>query len=178
MELILIRHTAVDVPPGICYGQTDVALKSSFLQEALQVQTNLQSLIGEESVPVYSSPLSRCRRLAEFCGYHTPTFDSRLMEMNFGDWELHRFNDITDEQIRKWFNNWIDETPTNGESFKSMIARVGNFIEELQHLEYQRAVLFTHGGVIACARVYAGLTSPESAFDNPAVYGEIVQLSF
>ena len=23
MEVILIRHTSVDVPPGVCYGQTD-----------------------------------------------------------------------------------------------------------------------------------------------------------
>ena len=34
MELILIRHTSVDVPPGVCYGQTDVPLKSTFEQEA------------------------------------------------------------------------------------------------------------------------------------------------
>lgn len=27
MEVILIRHTSVDVPPGMCYGQTDVPLK-------------------------------------------------------------------------------------------------------------------------------------------------------
>ena len=26
MEVILIRHTSVDVPPGVCYGQTDVPL--------------------------------------------------------------------------------------------------------------------------------------------------------
>lgn len=24
MEVILIRHTSVDVPKGVCYGQTDV----------------------------------------------------------------------------------------------------------------------------------------------------------
>ena len=34
MEVILIRHTSVDVPPGVCYGQTDVPLKPTFEQEA------------------------------------------------------------------------------------------------------------------------------------------------
>ena len=34
MEVILIRHTSVDVPVGICYGQTDVPLKESFEEEA------------------------------------------------------------------------------------------------------------------------------------------------
>ena len=34
MEVILIRHTSVDVPPGVCYGQTDVPLKPTFEQVA------------------------------------------------------------------------------------------------------------------------------------------------
>lgn len=34
MEVILIRHTSVDVPPGMCYGQTDVPLKPTFETEA------------------------------------------------------------------------------------------------------------------------------------------------
>ena len=34
MEIILIRHTSVDVPKGTCYGQTDVPLKPTFEQEA------------------------------------------------------------------------------------------------------------------------------------------------
>lgn len=34
MEIFLIRHTSVDVPPGVCYGQTDVPLKPTFEQEA------------------------------------------------------------------------------------------------------------------------------------------------
>ena len=33
MEVIFIRHTSVDVPPGVCYGQTDVPLRHSFEQE-------------------------------------------------------------------------------------------------------------------------------------------------
>ena len=34
MIITLIRHTSVDVPPGVCYGQTDVPLKDTFVQEA------------------------------------------------------------------------------------------------------------------------------------------------
>ena len=34
MEIILIRHTSVDVPQGVCYGQTDVPLRDTFEQEA------------------------------------------------------------------------------------------------------------------------------------------------
>lgn len=33
MKLYLVRHTRVDVPSGICYGQTDVPLADSFETE-------------------------------------------------------------------------------------------------------------------------------------------------
>ena len=41
MKVYLIRHTAVDVPSGTCYGQTDVPLKSTFEAEAAQTLRNL-----------------------------------------------------------------------------------------------------------------------------------------
>ena len=43
MEVIFIRHTSVDVPPGVCYGQTDVPLRNSFEQEAAVTSGNLKS---------------------------------------------------------------------------------------------------------------------------------------
>ena len=81
MEVYLIRHTAVDVPAGYAYGQTDVPLKATFPEEAACVK---QSLEGHTFDQVWSSPLSRCRRLATFCGYPEPMTDPRLMEVNFG----------------------------------------------------------------------------------------------
>ena len=43
MEVIFIRHTSVDVPLGVCYGQTDVPLRNSFEQEAAVTSGNLKS---------------------------------------------------------------------------------------------------------------------------------------
>ena len=34
MVVYLIRHTSVDVPQGVCYGQTDVPLNPTFEEEA------------------------------------------------------------------------------------------------------------------------------------------------
>ena len=44
MVIYLMRHTAVDVPQGVCYGQTDVPLKPTFETEATQTAANLQGL--------------------------------------------------------------------------------------------------------------------------------------
>lgn len=58
MEVILIRHTSVDVPPGMCYGQTDVPLKPTFETEAAVTAENLKAYLPFDHV--YTSPLTRC----------------------------------------------------------------------------------------------------------------------
>ena len=45
MVIYFMRHTAVDVPQGVCYGQTDVPLKPTFEMEATQTAAHLQGLL-------------------------------------------------------------------------------------------------------------------------------------
>ena len=89
MEVTFIRHTSVDIPPGVCYGQSDVPLRDSFEQEAAITSENLKTYRrqGRDFDHVYTSPLSRCVRLATYCGYPDAERDKRIMEINFGDWE-------------------------------------------------------------------------------------------
>ena len=86
MKITLIRHTRVAVETGICYGWSDVGVAPSFETEASRVKENISN---ERFDIVYSSPLSRCRKLAAFCGFHEPILDDRLKELNFGEWVLN-----------------------------------------------------------------------------------------
>ena len=83
MKIVLVRHTSVALPKEVCYGYTDVPLKETFEEEATVVGRNLEAM-GIAFDAVFCSPLSRCRKLAAFCGY-SAVDDSRLMELNFGD---------------------------------------------------------------------------------------------
>ena len=104
MVIYLMRHTAVDVPQGVCYGQTDVPLKPTFEMEATQTAAHLQGLSFDK---VYTSPLTRCVRLATFCGYPDAERDDRLKELNFGDWEMHRFDEIADANLERWYADYL-----------------------------------------------------------------------
>ena len=99
MEVVLVRHTSVAVPKGTCYGWTDVPLADTFEQEAAVTKYNLK---GEVFDHVYSSPLTRARRLAKYCGFPSPTLDDRLKEMNMGDWEMQKFDEIEDTNLQQW----------------------------------------------------------------------------
>ena len=54
MEVILIRHTSVDVPKGTCYGHTDVPVAATFEQEAEVTRQNLAQYLPFDAVYYYS----------------------------------------------------------------------------------------------------------------------------
>ena len=175
MEVILIRHTAPDVPTGTCYGQTDVPLKDTFEQEAALSKAALEACGPVDYA--YTSPLSRCTRLAAFCGYADAERDRRLLELNFGAWEMKLFDEIDDPHLQVWFADHINTPVTGGESFMQQYLRVSNFLDELKTKPYGRVVIFAHGGVLVCAQVYAGLVTPEEAFSALPPFGGLVRIN-
>ena len=56
--------------------------------------------------------------------------------------------------------------------------RVSSFLEELRKSGLEKVCLFAHGGVLTCARVYAGEYDIKEAFKNIPSYGEVIKLSF
>lgn len=195
MEVYLVRHTSVDVPRGICYGQSDVPVRDTFPQEAAAVKAKLQHLVEKGFLPdsssmeashtgnplhfdaVYTSPLSRCTRLAEFCGYGDASREPRIKEMNFGDWEMQEYSSIKDPHLQVWFNDWVNVRTSGGESFADQLHRVGEFLQELKDAGKENVLLFCHGGVLACAKVLGGKIGVREAFSTLDDYGSIIKVT-
>ena len=173
MKVTLIRHTRVAVASGICYGHTDVPVADTFTAEALQIKN---SLLNESFDIVYTSPLSRCRQLANFCGFPQAIPDERLKELHFGHWEMQSWNEITDPLLQNWYNNWIYLPAGGAESYFEQYQRVCQFLNELRNSGYNHAALFTHRGVIACASVFANLCNLETSFQTEVDYGSLTRL--
>ena len=125
---------------------------------------------------VYTSPLSRCVRLVEYGGYADAVRDARLLELNFGAWEMQRYEEIRDPRLEAWYTDYLHVPATGGESFTDQLHRVSAFLDELRRESFRRVALFTHGGVIACAQVYAGAVPLEKAFSGVPSYGGIVPI--
>ena len=169
MTIHIIRHTSVDIDKGICYGQNDVPVKDTFIKEATIVKSKLENLPKPDVA--FSSPLSRCTKLAAFCGFEDAIRDDRLMEINFGDWQMQRWDDI---DMSVWESDWITNPAPNGESFIEMYNRVAQFFDEIKSRDYTNVFIFAHAGVINCARIYFGKATFETAFDEALEYGEVV----
>ncbi len=173
MIVYLIRHTAVDVPQGVCYGQTDVPLKLSFLHEAEETAKQLEGLHFDK---VYTSPLTRCIRLATYCGHPEAVRDNRLLEIHFGDWEMKQYDEITDPNLDKWYADYFHVKATHGESFEDVYRRVADFLEELRKQSYRQVAIFAHGGVLMCARIYTGELEKEKALTHLTPTGGIIRI--
>lgn len=174
MDIVLIRHTSVGVPKGTCYGWSDVPVADTFETEAEETKKNLGTV---EFDAVFSSPLTRARKLAAFCGYDTPIVDDRLKEMNMGDWEMKKFDEIDDENLQKWYDDYMHIATTNGESFPELYARVSSFLDDLKSKPYGKVAIFAHSGVLICAGIYGGLFTEENCFKHLVPYGGIERIS-
>lgn len=172
MEVVLIRHTSVDVPRGTCYGQTDVPVRKTFEQEAELTRQSLEQFVPFDKV--FSSPLTRARMLAAFCGYPDAVTDDRLMEMNMGEWEMQLYDEIQDPHLQEWYDDYINQPTTGGESFRQQYQRVAAFLNELKGKPYQRVAIFAHAGVLISAGLYDGLYSWDNAWSNLPDYGDFI----
>ncbi len=153
-EINLIRHTTPDVKSGICYGISDLELKQSFNEEAKEIKCYLSETTTNI---VYSSPISRCTRLASYL-YPGLEFqrDDRLKEINFGDWELMEWGKIDRKDMDRWSSDFINIAPPNGENLKSLNERAVSFVKDVIHKHPDNATIavVTHSGIIRCLLSY------------------------
>lgn len=170
MKLFLVRHTHVAVSTEVCYGQSDVNLASSFPEESAMV---LRALKNEHFDRIYSSPLKRCVLLAEkIAGEQKIIFDARLKELNFGDWENKRWEDIREETTALFTDYKIDERCPGGESFWDLIERVRSFFIEMNDLPESVCVV-AHGGVIRAFMALMEQRPPLELFRTTVDYGQV-----
>ncbi|MCD8194304.1 MAG: alpha-ribazole phosphatase, partial [Tannerellaceae bacterium] len=173
MNIYFVRHTSVNVPKGYIYGHTDVPLRETFEAEAKLVKKRLQPLNFDQ---VWCSPLSRCVYLATYCGYGDAIREERLKELDFGKWEMSMWDEISKEPYAKrWFENWIHLSTPGGEAFIDMYNRLAEFLSEIRQSGLKQVCLFTHGGILTAARIYAGNYPIEEAFNNIPEYGEVIK---
>lgn len=173
MKVYLIRHTSVAVPKGTCYGQSDVPVATTFEEEASQTKAQLEGVVFDH---VYTSPLHRAEMLAAYCGFPDAERDARLKEMDMGEWEMRRWDDIADPYLQEWYADYLHLPTPGGESFPQLRGRVFSFLDELRSKPYERAAIFAHGGVLVCAGLYGRLYEEADCFAHQVGYGGIEEI--
>lgn len=165
MELILVRHPLPEVAPGLCYGSSDLPAAAAALAEGHAALAPRLAPWLARGARLYSSPLRRCSALAALLGDFTP--DARLVEMDFGAWELRPWSDIPREEVDAWAADLLDYRPGGGETVREAAARVQSFLDELQG----DAVIVCHAGTMRLMAAIAAGEPVLQAAQKPSQVG-------
>ncbi|MBS7255677.1 alpha-ribazole phosphatase [Flavobacterium branchiicola] len=176
MEIYLVRHTETICEKGICYGQSDVAIAEPYTEIFNEVVLQLPS-----EAMIFSSPLKRCVLLANHIKENIKSIsyqeDERLMEMNFGDWELKKWDEISPEQLNPWMEDFVNIQVSNGESFVELHNRVGAFIaEKLSKNIMHPIVIVAHAGIIRSILCHQTSLPLKEAFQNKVDFGQVIKI--
>ena len=150
-RLVLIRHAEPAAADGVCYGGLDLALSGRGHEQAAEVAEALSAM---DIAAVYSSPARRATDTAlPIADAHglVPITDSRLTEIDFGEFEGRRFDDI-EAEYPQIYETWM-RTPTEvrfpgGESWQDLLSRSTAAASEIvaAHRD-ETVVVVSHGGV-------------------------------
>lgn len=143
-----MRHPAVAVGPGVCYGASDVPLAPGWEDWCARLERLCAAVPGERRRWV-SSPAARCRLPARrICA--GAVVDARLREMDFGEWEGVRWDAVPRAEIDHWGARLLERAPPGGEPLAAVRERAAEFVAGLRGDDAGTVAAITHGGPIRC----------------------------
>lgn len=169
MEVYVIRHTPVAIGKDTCYGQSNVPLADTFWQDTEHYKKELP----KDFEIIYCSPLIRCKQLATALQFENIVYENAIMEINFGDWENKKWNDLNQTELNNWMADFVNIKTPNGENLVELFERVKIFVENLRQQEHKKVLLITHAGVIRCLWAYLLEISLQNIFKIPVGHNEI-----
>jgi alpha-ribazole phosphatase len=176
MEVYLVRHTETVCEKGICYGQSDIGIREPY--DA--IFESILSQLPQDAI-LYSSPLQRCAILAKHIQKNTQIEsiieDSRLMEMDFGDWELKSWDAIPREVLDPWMEDFVTVNVPNGESFVDLDYRVREFLDNsISKVHTKPIIIVAHSGVIRSILCRINNLPLQEAFKTTLDYGAVIKV--
>jgi alpha-ribazole phosphatase len=149
--LVLVRHAEPDESAkGLCYGTLDVGLSDAGRAHAALLAPLLASIPYSA---VYTSPRLRTRETAEPLAASrglSPVLEDELREIDFGDLEGRRFDEIAQTQpelYRQWMEAPTTVTFPGGESYADLRTRALRALGRIRAV-HDCALVVTHGGVV------------------------------
>ncbi len=173
--MIFLRHPKPEVPAGLCYGRTDPDIGSDGEAEIARAMEATPRVVR-----VIASPALRCRRLAEELARRDGaalSFDPRLWELDFGDWEGLPWAEIGRGNSDLWASDPWSIAPPGGETFAEVHARVGEVLVEAVVDSGPGTALVCHAGPIRVARMILTGAGFEAVFAETVPYATPIRFS-
>ena len=152
MIVAFLRHGATAWnEEGRMQGRRDIPLSDRGRAEVAgwRSHAHLAEILSAKA-PWYSSPLKRAIETAEILAGAPPHCDPELIEMDWGDWEGLRLDELRERHGVEFARNeaaGLDFRPSGGESPRDVRERIVRWLRATAHTEACIAVV-THKGVL------------------------------
>ncbi len=180
MALVLIRHPQPEVASGICYGKTNLLLRELAMTSAQKVSPKLL-LLSQAPSHMVCSPLQRCAEIGTALATLHPaaafSFDARLQELDFGNWEMQPWDSIGKSAMDAWIASKFD-AHHGGESLQQLDSRVASWLHDVRDFftTDQTLWVITHAGVIRSILRQKNICSFEESLGYPIDYGHFIHI--
>mgnify|MGYP003954295227 FL=1 len=161
-----VRHAPVPNMEGRLYGSANVACDTSDKEAFLGLARKLPS----DAIWVTSHLTRTLETAAAIRGAGLkapePSIEPRICEQNFGDWQQLSWDEMEKKDPKVYAAFWeapARNSPPRGESFKDVIIRTAEVIEEYTKMYAGRDIVAVcHGGSIRGALAHALGLTPEA----------------
>jgi alpha-ribazole phosphatase len=177
-RLLLIRHASPrEEARGRCYGTLDIGLSARGQRQA-QLLARTLDRVGLAAI--YTSPRLRARETAApLAGVHglKPIPDEALREIDFGDFEGKRYDEIA-QNHPELYRQWM-ETPTlvqfpGGESYAGLRRRALQALDAIRARHTgEAAAVVSHGGILRAMLAHCLAMPDEAIFRLDQSYGAL-----
>jgi alpha-ribazole phosphatase len=162
----LIRHPPALNIEGCCYGRLDVDVEPEHLSQAADtLRTTLPAL------PVFSSPARRCMALAAQLAEEFTVLDD-LAELDFGEWEGQRWDNIPRNALDDWAAKPWTYRPGGGESAQDVLLRWRAARTHIAQQARTGSLVVSHAGLIRLALWDAGQLPTERFWAFPVAHAQ------
>ncbi len=189
LRIDLLRHGETRLSHTL-RGSTDDELTELGWQQMQQTVSQQFMIHDQSSIHspwdlVFSSPLQRCFKFAEYLALDLKiplVQDQRLQEMHFGDWEAIPTQQIYEEDPELLANFWQLPTQFSPPNAEKLIHFQDRILKALEHItlkmnqpQQQNALIVTHGGVIKLLKCIALQHSLDDILKMSAELGQLNQ---
>lgn len=144
-----MRHARVVLAPGLCYGASDVAADAAHTEQAAGILAE----VVPPGAACRVSGLARAQQLMAALRARRPDLgpahiDTRLNEMDFGAWELQRWDAIPRSAFDIWMADFAHHRVGDGECTQQVIDRVASALNDTRRSGAADGLWVCHAGVI------------------------------
>lgn len=179
-NILLLRHGKVDGLPAL-YGKTDIGVSSEVDDEILTYLHHYQRNAEQRITQVISSPLKRCRHVAEkFAVQNALSFNTNndFQEMDFGlvdgitfdNIKTSEYSEQTWKQLVRFWDKPKEHVLPEAEPLNAFYQRVEQaWLMLLKEHKNETILLVCHGGVIRMILSYL----LQLDFGNQALFSQL-----